>query len=920
MHRKAQDGSWVECTTEISIQRDGGALGANGQQQLYIPGSLYTDALKCTTSDGKTLISRPIGLALFDGERSALIGELRDGPVGQLLPSGDKVIFTNICTDVQCDLLVEYKKAGYESSLVLREAIDPTEWGFSDGSNVRLQWLTEFFSPPPPRLAASESRQNMTDTMIDFGAVQMLRGKGFLLEDSQERGVRVLKQWLVTPDTGRTVLVEEVPWQSISEQIKKLPLRTAAVPKRLRSQKSEFAGLPKLPLRRPVSHASKPIELAVSYQEKPGFLVDYDLSGSVTNFVFAGDTTYYVAGTVNLSSTTNSSTVFEGNCVIKFTNTSSAKLSIAGPITFKTAPYRMALLTSKDDNSCGTSVSGSTGSPTNTGATFLDGPDAYTTYQYLRYSYAGTAISAYSPQEVKHSQFFNCSTAISGVDDTDLKLRNVLFTRCGNGVHIDSFGSVAGEHVTADQLNKFLDATPSSTGCKLTNCIITSLTNAFGTNVSLYFCTTNSSSAGMFQSVGAGNYYLIDGSTNRGSGTTNINQTLASDLRHKTTYPPIIYSNITFTTDTTLSPQAQRDTGLPDRGFLYDPIDYIAYAMAFTNCSLTVNAGTAIASCNGTAVRLAEGGSIHSVGTPLAPNWFIRYQTVQEQPLSLGLSTPDNGIDITTLHTGSPAPNGTFRFSRFSCPAGGGYHIYHDTGWNYGNLLLQDSEIWGGANKFAGVADSIASLQNNLFNRTTFPASIFSTNTLSISNNLFWGVTGLSVKPSASSPWAIFNNVFDSCSFSFLQGSVTNSGNNAYYNCNRQLTPTNASDISLTNALPYKSGPLGDFYQATNSPLINLGSCTANVNGLYHYTVTTNLVSGLQIKETNSVTDIGLHYLATDSNGQPIDTDGDGSPDYFEDANGNGSVDAGETGWNSYNSPTGLSAGSGLQVFTPLKP
>jgi hypothetical protein len=49
------------------------------------------------------------------------------------------------------------------------------------------------------------------------------------------------------------------------------------------------------------------------------------------------------------------------------------------------------------------------------------------------------------------------------------------------------------------------------------------------------------------------------------------------------------------------------------------------------------------------------------------------------------------------------------------------------------------------------------------------------------------------------------------------------------------------------------------------------------------------------------------------------DTDGDGMADYIEDRNGNGAYDmcAGESNWQTYN--TGLSGGSVLQVFTPLK-
>jgi hypothetical protein len=68
--------------------------------------------------------------------------------------------------------------------------------------------------------------------------------------------------------------------------------------------------------------------------------------------------------------------------------------------------------------------------------------------------------------------------------------------------------------------------------------------------------------------------------------------------------------------------------------------------------------------------------------------------------------------------------------------------------------------------------------------------------------------------------------------------------------------------------------------------------------GLYQYTVLTNLVGGLQIKETNSLVDVSFHYVATDALGTPIDSNGDGSADYLSDLNGNGKTDSGEVGWN----------------------
>src|SRR5580698_9948314 len=107
---------------------------------------------------------------------------------------------------------------------------------------------------------------------------------------------------------------------------------------------------------------------------------------------------------------------------------------------------------------------------------------------------------------------------------------------------------------------------------------------------------------------------------------------LVTDLQQKTTYPPIVFSNITNSADTTLSPQAQRDTsGVPDLGYHYDALDFIVDTYIMTNATLTLTNGVAIACYNTSAgIWLQDGSTIVSVGSPLAPNWITQYQAVQE--------------------------------------------------------------------------------------------------------------------------------------------------------------------------------------------------------------------------------------------------------------------------------------------------
>ena len=170
-------------------------------------------------------------------------------------------------------------------------------------------------------------------------------------------------------------------------------------------------------------------------------------------------------------------------------------------------------------------------------------------------------------------------------------------------------------------------------------------------------------------------------------------------------------------------------------------------------------------------------------------------------------------------------------------------------------------------------------------------------------------------------PIAVRDCAFDGDTLSVTSYAANSNYANYDYNA---FTTTNSSlrfpiggthDAFATNGMNWQSSWFGNFYLPTNSPLIAAGDVTANVVGLYHFTTQTN-----QVIEGDSQVDIGYHYVATDSNGNPLDTSGDGIPDYLKDANGNGIFDAGNPyNWLIYNSQNGLSSTNVLQVFTPLK-
>ena len=278
--------------------------------------------------------------------------------------------------------------------------------------------------------------------------------------------------------------------------------------------------------------------------------------------------------------------------------------------------------------------------------------------------------------------------------------------------------------------------------------------------------------------------------------------------------------------------------------------------------------------------------------TASSPCTFARYSTVQEGGNGLWSDLGYMGGIVSQSLSGGysmnpvNAPLISMNFTRCSLLAEGPNQFRESSTGGLSQVAAQNSEIWDGN---IGAYWDYLSATNCLFDRVNL--SVAGSNPAK-----YWlrscthhgGSLNLS-KYGQTWPVWIEDCVFDGTSLSVDDNSGGNT-NITYCDFNAYLINSNQLPLvparhNVTNLVSFnwQSSWLGNFYQRTNSPLINTGSTTADKFGLYQFTTQTN-----QVKETNSIVDIGYHYVALNASGQPVDSNGDGIPDYLSDTNGNG--------------------------------
>ena len=952
------DGVYVASNPDLEFVA-GGVQAVRTAHHLKLPARIGgAFGVEIVTPEGLTARCHPLAIAAFDpvsGKREFL-AVVADAQGWLVDPR--TVVYSNCFSGLSASIRFYNGRAGVASDLLLETIPDLTALGMPEGRlelwteweesvPITLKETTVLYAEADPVRRARMATPDLADSTLGVGAMQLAPGKAFAGGVRSNGlapvagGLRVGKTSFMAE--GRRFLVETVDHGKLIELLgqgkPRGPQQAAVIP--------GGRNLPARPVRdarvgrRPgvIGPDTERIQMATAAPDgnaegRTLATLDWELlTTNLANVTLKADTTYLVTGFADLYGTTR----IEGWTVVKYAGSNAgAYLLIRGNLICDASPWRMAVFTSANDRSLGEDL-WTANTPTNyhvalgiaTGGAEL---------KHVRIAYADYGIHSSASITVSHSQFLHGTHGFLTENGTSTA-RNVLFYDMSNVFHGIDFEAV-GVNLTVDGCTDLATDfyEPGSHSIRLTNCILSRVASLGTESVALDHTAWESNTQGVFEIVGGGAHYLPTGSTNRDAGTTAIDTNLLADLRGRTTEAPLWLTGVQ-TEDAVLAPRVARDSGNPDLGYHYAPLDYIAQDWVLkpgVTAFLTNGASLGI-SCNAASNyscgMFLDDARLVSEGTAMLNNRVVSARVVQEVsggfPMSFGTMLSDGASSGLSSNGLSEI---RLRFTQLGRLAGDPNFLYTAAGYSaleWSHCDLGAFLVWG---DFSSARSLVVGMTNCLLDRANagMAGGGLLNTVVSFQNNLI--KRSSLYLDSADDPWQARDNVFDTTVIETGWSETLMARSNAMYATTSPAGWTN--QIILTNLI-YETGPLGTHYLSANAALVNRGSQLASLATLYHFTTATN-----QVKETNSVVDIGLHYVATDANGQPVDTDNDGLADYFEDLNGNGVADTGEFSYLSADtdgdgigdeqalrqgrSPQGgsrLDTGGliRLEVFTPLK-
>jgi len=940
MHwRESEADEWQDTVAEF-VPVAGGFVASRGPHQVAVSDDLFVEgAVTVVSPEGVEWRSTPLSLAMRDGQGNVVVlAEARATPGVMVAPNA--VLFQDAFDGIAADVRVIYTAAAVECDVVLRERLpDPALLGL-DTATTEVVVLTEVYGSAPTaverRSLTDAANRERTDATIRLGSLEMARGRAFGVEGAepaQRREVPVFKE--LYEREGRMFLEEAARLDDLAPLLDTLPGASVPNPLNERWRRTASAATRVAPPARPARPAefarradgrfaiaaingSSSFILPSLAAVRPGVVLDWTtINGSLTNYTFRSDTTYYVTNVVYLYGTPR----FEGGTVVKFANTGSASLSVASTATldWRGELSRPITLTAKDDNSTGESITGSTGNPSGTYAvTALEiGVGATTrTLEHLRVRHAGLAVAAW---DAGYSL------------GTFLTLHNVQLVNCTEGVYLDNWSGSA-EPVPVQNLlavnvstlftepyNVSLQAAfltvdntsdlwlnPLSATLLVKDSILHGVSGTTGATLN-----NNWSSSGVspFETVGAGGHYLPSQSPVRGLVASQAIGSINAALTGTTTRAPQVLAGV-FASNTTLRPWIGTDDQFTP-GYHYAPLDFLAIGSTSTNAS-TVNAnvtltlqgsrdtGVRLGFAGRKGIKLLAGAKLVSLGDLTTQGWRLnqwsRANTVQELANVAVVTNSYLSFALVEMNANSELQGRWNDLSLLSQPANGRV-LYSLTSTDGPAVSFRDTHLrqcqLTVAPADAGMHPSLA-LTNCVLESCTVTADTYygdgscSEVEFFVRNCLFRSGS-LSLQPwsgACDDAWGLYDNLFEGVSFTLGTGAPGPNSHNAFTTATGFTGTSNRFSVVANWAT---TGPMGPYYYPASGggtgleQLLNAGSVANSANaGFYHYTT---LAAGT--REGTGALDIGFHYPAT-TGGLPTDTDSDGVPDLREDFNGNG--------------------------------
>ena len=858
---------WTPSREQIDLLPPGGAFAAaatHGQHSARFPLDIAKGVIQLSTPDGKQLQSRPVGLFYEDDNNSALIAILTNS-AGELVGS-NSVVYPEAFEGAAASIRYTYTKSGFEQDIVVQGQLpDPAALGLIP-AKTRLGLLTAFFDTNNPVVTPgpTDPQTGLSDATLRFGAMTMTKGRAFSIGDGEQTpppagataaswlnwitnaassgGTPTYKRWFQL--NGRNFLMEEVPYQRVAAQFEQLPPTTGrldAESTNLWTAESFLDAIPARLLSLPPS--GEPVNTQtmrlsrVGLDETRAVVLDYTvtLNSGHNNWVFQGDTTYFVSASCNLTG----ATTIEGGAVIKANSMGTINIDQNGTIACNTGQYRPAVFTSFNDNTVGETINGSSGSPALYDANeFLNIGATYASVHDLHFAYCNLAMFQGNGGllNITNCQFQNIANAVVGYN---IELFNVLIAPSPyvfypsvsfTGPSLVAANVTAGYATGGSHWNCFVYPVNSSATVTLVNCLVTGYPIfAYGSATLVSTATYNlSSGAGVYQTVGGGNFYLAYDSPYHNAGTANLAPYKLADLADRTTHPPVAYNTTISSYDFTV--QVPRDTGSPgpDVGYHYDPLDYI-----FRNCSvdsdMTFPAGTAVGWQKGPQGQpgLSFTQSYCRIG--FDHGYFVRCNAVQEA---------DNSGDGTGIAGNGQYVIVTATSTCFS--ALGGLAAFFDANWVFAGPDYDNSsgfyncEFWGGLIGGGTVNAIDLTCYNCLFDRSsinywmTAGSSILGW--LSLQNCTLHG-GNLTFNASPAGMLHLRDCALDHTDLSGVDTSYTGAGSyNAYVlilgnpagsylpGSDPNLNPNHDVFVSVSSGFNWRGGPMGEFYLPNDPP------------------------------------------------------------------------------------------------------